>query len=577
MRASEIISELKKNRVVPKLVDDQLKLVGETRNLSNDLLKLIKDRKNELRSFLMEAMDGVSSTPIPSIQKQGRYLATHAQKRIWILSQFKGGGPAYNIVAGFYLKGPIFLIILNAAFNAVIERHESLRTLFKDEDSELRQIILDQLRIKVDFENIENTTDVKSYLKAEEEKFRNFHFDLQRGPLISIRLFRISELEHALLLGVHHIVCDGWSATIIFREVMHWYNEYRRGITPVARSLKIQYKDFASWQDHRIADSKGQKAKDFWNRQFSTLINPLNLPVDYPGAAIKNFEGGLFRSYFEDQFYTRISSFCKENHTTLFNFFRATLAILLNKFSGQDDLVIGTPVSGRNHFDLEDQVGMYVNTLPLRITIDVRDSFLAFLTKISDHSFEAFQYQDYPFDKIIEDLPISWNAGGNPLFDVMMVVQDIMHGETIARINQESEFELCELDSYLYQSSCIQRENVPSKFDLSFNFAFDAGNKYYLEIEYAAKLFKKESISRILNAYRLIVVQVLDSPGTILNAIEIIDTAQKHNILTLFNATEADYVREKTIVHLFEEQAARTPDHIAVACEGRELSYADLN
>ncbi|MCB2407701.1 non-ribosomal peptide synthetase [Hymenobacter lucidus] len=578
MSSLEIITELKKNQVVPRLEGDQLRLVGETKNLTQEFIERIKAGKNELIAFLKNSMDSVAFAPILGVEKQPHYPASNAQRRLWVLSQFEGGTAAYNIVTSLHLKGTVIRENLNRAFQACVQRHESLRTVFREVDGELRQVILDELPFALEYEDLSESSDVKAYLESEAELAANWVFDLEKGPLIRVKLLRLpAQAGYALIFAVHHIISDGWSIGLMVAEVLRYYAELGKnnGPVPVAAPLRIQYKDYTQWLLQRINGARGTEAHSFWKSQFQTSPAPLNLPADYARPAIKTFDGGLSKFYPAPAQYDQILAFCKQNQVTPFAFFRSALHILLFKLSGQKDTVIGTPVSGRNHFDLENQVGLYVNTLPLRAELSGEYSFLEFLQKVSEHSVRSFEFQDYPFDKIIEDQDIRRDTGRSPLFDVMMVLQSASTGYGSIDSNKQIGFEIGLLDTYLYSAGQSSEERRPSKFDLTFNFDFEPGGKFYLEIEYSAKLFSKARIARFFEAYTHIISQVLAAPEQPLSAIELATTAEKHRILTAFNQPIGE-ITEASIQELLAESFVHYAQHPAILTKDTTISYAQL-
>jgi amino acid adenylation domain-containing protein len=513
------------------------------------------------------------------------------------LSQLEGGNSAYNIVTALYLKGTIHKEAFHQAFRTLIQRHESLRTVFHVAGEEPRQIVLDRLDPDLEFEDIQQCAHVKDLLKAETGAFRNWKFDLENGPLIRVKLLQLAAQEYALIFGVHHIVCDGWSTAIIVREVLSGLGTYLREQSSYTPSLPIQYKDYTFWQARRMTETKRQDAANFWKDQFPTAVEPLHLPIDVARTAARSFEGAVAKFYWESGLYDRIIDLCKKFRATPFNFFRSALAVLLNKFSGQRDMVIGTPVSGRDHYDLEDQVGLYVNTLPLRTVIDPEDPFPELLKKISEHSFRAFAFQDYPFESIVEDLAIQRDLSRNPLFDVMLVLHDMKPGAGNDAADTPYGFEWSRLDTWLNASARAdwfrtagddllrsagaqytgtEHERISAKFDLCFSIGRDPGDQYYLEIEYAAGLFNDSSINRLFNAFQYIISQILDCPDIVPGAIETVSVSERHLLLESFNNTGEDYPKEGTVLSLLEEQVERVPDKIAVVGEGGRLSYREL-
>jgi bacitracin synthase 3 len=542
----------------------------------NTLSGLIAAIESTLRLKQHQASNReITAITIPAIAKQENYPASNAQKRLWLLSQFEGGSEAYNIVTALLAKGVLNKENFEKAFRLCVQRHESLRTVFAETDGDLRQVILNDAEFNIKYEDISTQENVKEYLRLEIENFARHKFDLGKNLPVRVKVFRLSETAHAIVLGMHHIVSDGWSVTVLLQEVLQLYKQLNENGTAVADTLRIQYKDYSEWLNERVENHN--EAKAFWQGQFSNLPEPLNLPYDFARPAVQNFEGAVAKFYIDAALYGRTIEFCNRNNVTLFNFLRTVVSVLLNKFTGESDITIGSPVSGRNHYELEEQIGFYANTLPLRATVTPQDSFASFLKKISENSASAFAFQEYPFDKIVEDVSASRDAGRNPLFDVVMALQNTSIGEGKIDLGKKAGLEIDRIDQHLNDAARIDRENIFSKFDLSFTFGTDPGNKFYLEIEYATKLFKQSSINRFFNAYIYITSQILEQPATQISAVQVVDAQEQERILKQAKESAAAYPTQATITSLFEEQVARTPGNIAVVFAGETLTYTTLN
>jgi amino acid adenylation domain-containing protein len=576
MNVVDIITGLKRSKVVPLLEGTQLRLVGETKNLSEEFLLQVKAHKEELITFLRNATDQSAIAPIPAIVPAEHYAASNAQQRLWVLSQFDGGAAAYNIVTSFYLKGEVIFRHLNLAFQLSVQRHESLRTVFSEVNGDLVQLVRPSIPFELEYEDISQRADKRQYLIAASEEPARWNFDLVNGPLLRVRLLKLSEGEHALIFGIHHIVSDGRSISVLIREVMHNYELLCLGKEPLADTLRIQYKDYTSWLADRIEGPKGEAAKTFWKKHFEAVPEPLSLPYNFPRPAVKNYEGAFSRFYMEPELFNNIHAFCQKAHVTTFNFFRSALTLLLYKVSGQQHIVTGTPVSGRNHFDLEEQVGLYVNTLPLSIEVDPEQSFRTFLSEVSDNSFRAFEFQDYPLDRIIEELDVKRDIGRSPLFDVMIVLQNAGLGDGTIGFSKQYGFELSLLGNYLYPSAELRAdEKRGAKFDLSFYFDHEPDNTFVIEIEYAVSLFKKERVAVLYNAFLEIIRQAIAQPEIRVADIGIVGSELKAKLLTSFNKPVAS-IEEPNVLTLLKTSFSRHNTAPALITGEGMMTYADL-
>lgn len=571
MNPLEIITKLKENKVVPRIEGNSLKLSGETRNLSDELLSLIKTNKDILLSFLKKNQEATKFKKIKVVEKQDFYPVSNAQRRIWMLSQFEGGSDAYNILTKLYIKGKLEIENLNYAFRLSIKKHEILRTVFKEKDGEISQIILEDTSF-----NISDPIDIeRENIELELEKYNKWSFDLERGPLIKVDILQISFNEYILVLNLHHIITDGWSIGVMIKEVMESYELLCKNIKIPDHINKIQYKDYSAWLSDRINDESGLEAKQFWRDQLNGDIEPLNLPYDYIRPDVKSFAGLMSKFYLDFKIQDKIQTFCLNWKITPFNFYRAIINILLSKISGQKEIIIGTPVSGRNHFDLENQLGLYVNTLPLKSIINYNDNFCDFVKDVSENSFKLFEFQDYPFDKIVEDLGVSRDTSRNPLFDVLLVFQNTAISDGTIDITNQYGFNLYPLDQYLYSEHDKKEELRSAKFDLNFNFDREPNGRHYLEIEFATSIFKKSTIDKLFSSFIHIINQACDKPDIKIKEIDIISNSEKHLLLEKFN-NPINTCCSKNIIDLFEEPFNLFAEKTAIIFGNQEITYSKV-
>ena len=340
--------------------------------------------------------------------------------------------------------------------------------------------------------------------------------------------------------------------------------------------LRIHYKDYAHWLRNWVEGAKAERARAFWQSELVPEELPLHLPHDFLRPAIRNYEGAVAKFYFDSAQYRRIQAFCRQYHVTLFNFFRAALSVLLHKLSGQTAICIGTPVSGRNHYELENQIGLYVNTLPLQTRIVPEASWLETLKTVSDNSVKSFRHQNYPLDRLVEDLGVKRDPGRNPLFDVMMVLQDTALGQRSHRTQGAAGFELSYLATYLYGAEQGKTEKRPAKCDLTFNFDAEPGDSNFLELEYSTQLFVPETITWIFNTYVSLIAQVLDDPTVPVAAIQLVDARERQLLLEEFNQSVLP-VAEMSILALLGESLRAGGPQLAILCGERCVSYAELD
>lgn len=566
MSVATIITTLRQYNVHPRVAGDSLKLTGNTAALPAAVLQAVKDAKAELLAYLKNAARQMEGNTILPIAPQAHYPLSNAQKRIWILSQLDGGSTAYNITTHLGLAGTIDRPALQRAVDALVQRHESLRTIFLEREGEPVQVIKEQAKIVI--------TDVplpsgKAAVKAAIEQAAAHTFNLTTGPLVHIGLMPLGPDSHLLILVIHHIISDGWSVALMLKELMQYYAAFSKGEKQETPPLAIQYKDYCNWQQQRLQGPTAQAGQQFWKAEFPSPIDPLNLPINFPRPAIQDFKGAVSRFYLDEALYANITAFCRAQQLTLFHFLRGTVSILLSKMAGQSTVVMGVPVAGRQHAQLLDQLGLYVNTLPLKTVVEGETAFLPWLKSVAAHTNKAFEHQDYPFDTILEDVAVKRQVGNNPLFDVMLVLQDMAAQNLTAQ--PDGGLAISTNNSWLEG----QTLNCAAKFDITFNFNKDTDGRFYAELEYATALFTQQRIDQICNAFVFVATQILQNPQQAINHIQLADAQEKHKILQVFNRP-IGAVTTPSITALLQPSFEQHRHAIAVKDAQTELSYAHL-
>ena len=576
MNVLELISQLRKENVYPKLDKGKLKLAGNTQGISNELLETVRENKELLIDFLLESNTVSSeSMPIEKVAFYNHYPLSNAQKRLWVLSQFEGGSSAYVINTPLYLKGEVIVEHLAEAFRMTIKRHESLRTGFEVLNDTPVQIIHSTVDFDIEYVDYSNQLDIKKLLKEEDRKADNYIFDLTNPPLIYVKIVKISKNEHAMFSIIHHIVSDGWTIGVLLQEVMSHYKSNCLNTSAELPELNIQYKDFSAWLTSKIEGEFGERARKFWNRKKIEEIEPLSLPYDFIRPQMNDFEGAKIKNYFEPEFYSNIERLARQNQTTVFNVFRAGLSLAFHKWSNQKELIIGTPVAGRSHHQLANQIGLYVNTLPLRSMYNPEKTFGEYLKEISIDSLEIFKFQDYPLDLILEENTVSRDTSRNPLFDVLMVVQNTALGDGMVQVTNQHGFNMYLLDHYLYGLGDFEKTGVRSKFDLNFNFSKDPNGKYFLETEYRTSLFNSTSVQKFFKMFTYILSQAIHNSENILKDYSIVDKEEINKIFNSFNSPIQTHL-EESVVELFHDSLKRT-DEMAVVFNEESVSFRTLH
>ncbi|HLP57748.1 MAG TPA: condensation domain-containing protein, partial [Candidatus Deferrimicrobium sp.] len=455
---------------------------------------------------------------IEPLEKKDYYDVSFGQKRVWLLSQSREASLTFNMHSTYLLKAEVDMGLLNKAFNALIERHENLRTVFLVADEEVKQKILPagELHFQVDYQDFENVTDKETQIRALVSAEEDISFDLGNGPLIRVKLIRITEKEYLLLCTMHHIISDFLSMEILQKEFLQIYEALKKEETNPLKPLKFQYKDFACWQNKQLQGHYLEKLRDYWGRQFNDQIPILQLPYDKKRPRVQSYNGETAVFSISGITTAKLRTTAEENDVTLFMVLLASVNIFLSFYSGQNDIIIGTPVSGREHPDLENQIGFYLNTLALRTQFKEEETFTQLLAAIKKVALGAFEHQIYPFDKLIDELKIKRESGRHPLFDVMVDMINLTqtphpHHHPQESLNHaQAQVEQAENDETL---EFLETSKPRAKFDLVIYF-YEKLKNINVAFEYNTDLFERQTIVRMVNRYRGLLSDIVKNPLT---------------------------------------------------------------
>ncbi len=481
------------------------------------------------------------------------YQLSSSQKRLYFLHVFNPASLAYNMPYMVRLEGRIDRRRLQDAFNRLVQRHESFRTCFRMVGNDVMQFIAGDIDFRLeDIEPRKGIPSMAGFVRP---------FPLDAAPLIRAGLCQLSAEEGYLMLDMHHIISDGMSQNVIIKDFLAFYNGEERPV------LTLQYKDFSHWQQSDQRKEKIRHQKEFWLKEFAGEPGVLQLPTDSPRPAVKNFDGASLELGIGPDEIATLKSLADKEGSTLFMVLLALYNVLLHKLSGQDDIVIGTPVAGRPHTDLEKMVGMFVNTLSLRNFISRDYSFRDLLRVVRRRTLACLENQDYPYEELIEELNVDRDASRNPLFDAALIVQNF----------EEAHFTIPGLTLTPHDS-----DYGVSKFDIAL-VAEETNQRIKLSFVYATELFRKETIRRFAGCFSHILAAVTRDPEILLSDIVVISAAEQHRILHEFNDIRPGYgsfpgsTGKETIVSLFEAQVERTPEKTAVVFGDQRVSYRRLN
>ncbi len=512
-----------------------------------------------LSAFVSQS-DKLGYAEIEPVELQEYYDASHAQRRLWIIDQLEQNLVNYNIPGACLLDGAFDVPAFHKAFQRLVERHESLRTSFIVVDGEPCQKIHDDVPFVIEEMDLSGEADNETLARKYAEKESLTPFDLSGTPLLRAKLLKLSEDRHILIVNIHHIISDALSLDVLTKEVLALYTAYSKGEEDPLPRLQIQYKDYAAWQNELLTSDKIQAHKTYWLEKLSGEMPVLNLPTDYPRPTVQTFNGEAIRFNLGNK--PELQKIAEENDSSLFMVVISLIKILFHRYTAQQDIIIGTPITGRNHPDLEDQIGFYVNMLALRDQIHGNDTFISALKKVRQTCIEAYNHQLYPFDKLTDELGLERDMSRSPVFDVIVV----MHNETQTTHKAFDNVEVSEFDF----------QTRTSKYDLTFTVT-ETRDAFDVVIEYNTDLFEDGRILRMRNHLEELAKSVVNAPDQSVAYLNILPESERHQILVEFNDTTTDYPRDKTIAEVFEAKVREVPDNRAVVYEGTELSYQELN
>lgn len=478
------------------------------------------------------------------------YPTSSAQKRIYYSSQLAGKNSiVYNLPGGIILDKTPDIDKLEKCFNKLIDRHESLRTYFELENGEVVQKIVEKIEFKLDVSSA-NYKDIPSCFKGFAKPF-----NLNIAPLFRAKLIKFENDKCLLLFDMHHIISDGTSLQILIKDLCALYNNDN------LEKINLTYKDFAVWENENINTEVFENSKNYWISQFNNDIPVLDIPTNYPRPSKKSFEGAKIYKTLEKDLTNNIYEMCKKLNVTPYMLLLSAYYILLSKYSRQDDIVVGSPIIGRNNSQLSNIIGMFVNTLPLCTKIDDNICIKEFINNIKNMCLNAFKHQSYPLDEIVNNLNISRDVSRNPLFDTLFTYQN----------GGLETFDLGNIKSKYY----ISDTNI-SKFDLSLEIVPN-DDVLNLNFEYCTHLFTKDFVENISEHYINIVKIILNNPEIKLSNIDMLFTEERNRIVNDFNDNYLDYPKNCNLLDLFKNIVSLYPNNIAVQYGEKSITYKELD
>src|SRR5579864_6077113 len=544
-------------------------LIAKIRSLMNVELPLKAVFEHTSIAQMAELIAGARKREIPPIRVVDRTQLkqlplSFAQERLWFIHQLEPNSPGYNAAGALIFYGELNIDQLDQAFNMIIARHETLRTLFPSEEGQARQLILEQVdfrleRIDLSHEESGEVRDRKARVICQKEAQRPF--DLACGPLLRGEVIKLAEQEHILMLNMHHIISDGWSTGILIKELGQILEAFRQGRAPELPPLPIQYIDYSVWQRAWLEESGTLKQQlSYWQKKLAGVPKSLDLTTDYPRPSMQSLAGAAHTFAVDRKLTDKLKELAENQGSTLYIVLLAAFKTLLYRYTGQDDICVGSPIANRQYEETEGLIGMFVNALALRSQIRGEETFAALLSQVKATCLEAYQHQDAPFEKVVEVARPQRNVAITPIFQTMVIMQNADMG-TLGTLAEH-------IQSYPLESGV-------SKFDLTIAFV-ETAEGLAGSVEYSTALYKQQTIARMAAHFTHLCQAIISTPDARLYDLDYISNAEKQHLLTVFNNTEADYPRDKCIHELFAEQVKRSPAQTAAVFNQQELSYQEL-
>ena len=501
--------------------------------------------------------------PIARAPRNENPPLSFSQQRLWFLDQLEPGNPLYNVPCAIHLTGDLKQEALERSLNEIIRRHEILRTRFTTSNGQPVQVIAPALNIPLPVTELGRLPEPERSAKAErlaaEEAKRSFN--LGAGPLLRANLLRLAANEHVLLLNIHHIASDETSREIIVRELVALYDAFSLGKPSPLQELKTQYADYAVWQRGWLKNGTLEKETAYWRERLQGAPAVLELPTDHSRPAVQSFRGSNQTLDLDPGVSEALKALSHREGATLFMTLLAAFQALLSRYTGQDDIVVGSPFTNRQRSEIEGLIGFFVNTVPLRVDLSHDPSFRQLLHRVKETALAAYDHRELPLEKLVEELRPERNLSYNPLFQVLFAVQN-----TASVVEQVAGLTLHLRDV----------DTGTAKFDLTCTLLpKDSGLS--TSFEYNTDLFEAPTIRRMMDSFHSILEAVARDPEQPISQLPLLSKKERQRVLLEWNATQHDYPREKCIHQLVEAQAAQSPDATAVLHEHNRLTYRELN
>ncbi len=490
------------------------------------------------------------------------FPTSHAQRRLWFLDQFDPNSPLYNICAAVHLAGELKADALAQTLESLVQRHESLRTTLAVMDGEPVQVVAPTLQLPLETTDLQalSATEREAEVQQLAQREARTPFDLTRGPLLRVKLLALAPTEHVLLLTMHHIISDGWSMGLMLRELVTLYSAFVQGQPSPLPAVRIQYGDFAEWQQEWLQGDRLQGQLDYWRTQLGASPPILHLPTDRPRPPVQTANGAKLSRVFPASLAAALTTLGQQTGCTLFMTLLAAWQTLLHRYTNQSDITVGTTIANRTRRELEEVIGFFVNTLVMRTDLSGAPTFRLLLQRVRAMALDAYAHQDLPFEKLVEELNPERNMSHTPLFQVMFTLQN----------TPQPQLELADL-----RLRPLNVERGAAKFDLNLNM-LETEQGLVANLEYNRDLFRPASMERLLTHLQTLLESIVADPDQSIATLPLLPPAATQALLTLGQGARQELPLQ-SLPQRFAAQVERTPNNIAAAFGDQELTYAELD
>ncbi|HEY0733618.1 MAG TPA: amino acid adenylation domain-containing protein, partial [Herpetosiphonaceae bacterium] len=565
MTTFELLARLRGRNIKLWAEGDRLRFQAPKGALTDELRAALSEHKAEVLALLQEVTATTHEAPAPIERAPNRDALplSYAQQRLWFLDQLEPGSPFYSLPFAVRLSGQLDVAVLERAFAALIARHEALRTTFVAHDGQPVQVIAPPAPLPLPL------VDLRQLPGAEREAATQKHmraeaytpFDLQRGPLLRTTLLQLAATDYVVLVTLHHIIADGWSIGILIRDLATLYAACAADLPSPLPPLPVQYADFAHWQRQSLTDQRLQQLLTAWIDQLHGAPTTLELPTDHPRPPVQSVHGATLPVRLPQSLTQALLTLSQQHGATLFMTLLAAFQVLLARVSGQDQLLVGSPIAGRTRAELDELIGCFVNTLVLRADLRGQPTFVALLARVRTTTLHAYEHQELPFERLVEAIQPARDLSRSPLVQVMFALHNTpqeasaLPGLTLRRLPVDS---------------------GTAKFDLALSLS-ETADGLVGTLEYATALFARASMERLLSHFHTLLTAIVADPQQPITTLPLLTDVQRQQLLVDWNATAAWFPRDLCLTQLVEAQAAEHPEAIAIACAEQSLTYRQLD